>query len=62
MDDLLLLAPAPMESLATVLPVGIDRDGQRYQNAALRKLRGTEEALFHDTRLAHRDRRRSRPC
>lgn len=53
MDDLLLLAPAPAESHAIVLPVGFtDPAGRRHQEASLRKLRGTEEALFYDTRLS----------
>lgn len=52
MDDLLLLSPAPAESLPVELPVGVTGpDGRRHRGASLRKLRGTEEALFYDARL-----------
>jgi len=53
MDDLLLAEPdAPAGMAEVVLPIGYrDGTGRVHRRVALRKLRGIDEALFHDTTL-----------
>ncbi len=52
MDDVGFLEAAPPRTVTVRMPVGhTDPQGQVYREAALRKLRGSDEALLYDTSL-----------
>jgi hypothetical protein len=53
MDDALLFDAAPATTVDVQLPIGFtDASGATHRDAALRKLRGSDEALFYDTSLS----------
>jgi hypothetical protein len=54
MDDSLMFEVAPAATATVVLPIGLtDADGTTtHREASLRKLRGSDEALFYDTSLS----------
>jgi hypothetical protein len=52
MDDIDLIESAPPHTVAVQLPVGYtDGEGRVYRDAALRKLRGSDETLLYDGSL-----------